>query len=105
MIPDSDDEMEQLDADLDLLARQSHPKTEDCPDPECLICGQRDCPFHEPLHYHHDGCPACSAYRDEIYGAIAIAFMHETVSPVNVALATDNVISALAKKGYLTNGG
>lgn len=17
------------------------------------------CPFNEPLHYHHDGCPAC----------------------------------------------
>tara|TARA_Y100000592_G_scaffold11313_1_gene16018 strand:- start:95 stop:604 length:510 start_codon:yes stop_codon:yes gene_type:complete len=20
---------------------------------------QIDCPFNEPLHYHHDGCPAC----------------------------------------------
>ncbi len=26
---------------------------------ECVICGQRDCPHGEPLHYHHDGCPAC----------------------------------------------
>lgn len=22
-----------------------------------------DCPHNEPLHYHHDGCPAC--YLDE----------------------------------------
>lgn len=26
---------------------------------ECLACGARACPHHEPLHYHHDGCPAC----------------------------------------------
>ena len=19
----------------------------------------KDCPYDEPLHYHHDGCPAC----------------------------------------------
>lgn len=37
----------------------SHPATADCPDQECLICGYRDCPYQEPLHYHHDGCPAC----------------------------------------------
>jgi hypothetical protein len=27
---------------------------------ECVICGARDCPANEPLHYHHDGCPVCS---------------------------------------------
>lgn len=26
---------------------------------ECMACGVRDCPHGEPLHYHHDGCPAC----------------------------------------------
>ncbi len=26
---------------------------------ECIACGERDCPHGEPLHYHHDGCPAC----------------------------------------------
>ena len=36
-----------------------HPATEDCPDQECTLCGERDCPDGEPLHYHHDGCPAC----------------------------------------------
>lgn len=34
--------------------------TETCPEAECLDCGARDCPHGEPLHYHHDGCPACS---------------------------------------------
>ena len=28
-------------------------------DGECMACGMRDCPHSEPLHYHHDGCPAC----------------------------------------------
>jgi hypothetical protein len=30
-----------------------------CPIVECDLCGVRDCPHDEPLHYHHDGCPAC----------------------------------------------
>jgi hypothetical protein len=29
-------------------------------DGECSACSVRDCPGHEPLHYHHDGCPQCS---------------------------------------------
>lgn len=29
-------------------------------DGECLLCGVLDCPHGEPLHYHHDGCPACA---------------------------------------------
>ena len=29
-------------------------------DGECFACAVRDCPDHEPLHYHHDGCPCCS---------------------------------------------
>jgi len=29
---------------------------------ECMECGERDCPYKEPLHYHHDGCPACAYY-------------------------------------------
>lgn len=23
-----------------------------------IVAGMLDCPHHEPLHYHHDGCPA-----------------------------------------------
>jgi len=30
-----------------------------CAVEECMICSVRDCPDNEPLHYHHDGCPAC----------------------------------------------
>lgn len=32
-----------------------------CDDPECPTCGMIVCPHGEALHYHHDGCPFCSA--------------------------------------------
>lgn len=32
----------------------------ECTMEECLDCGRIVCPYHEPLHFHHDGCPACS---------------------------------------------
>lgn len=38
-------------------AVKKHPKN--CDEDECIYCGYRDCPHQEPLHYHHDGCPAC----------------------------------------------
>lgn len=33
--------------------------TETCPIDECVTCSVRDCPWDEPLHHHHDGCPSC----------------------------------------------
>lgn len=33
-----------------------------CDDWECLTCGQMLCPYGEPLHQHHDGCPACDSW-------------------------------------------
>ncbi len=34
---------------------------------ECTVCGARDCPHGEPLHYHHDSCPACfSEYQNNM---------------------------------------
>ncbi len=27
----------------------------------CVDCIMVHCPFEEPLHFHHDGCPACDA--------------------------------------------
>jgi hypothetical protein len=30
-----------------------------CPDPECHECARIVCPWSEPLHFHHDGCPSC----------------------------------------------
>jgi hypothetical protein len=43
------------------LARlaQKHPHA--CREPECYLCAMRDCPYHEPFHYHQNGCPACDA--------------------------------------------
>lgn len=32
-----------------------------CPDEECTLCSVIHCPDHEPLHFHHDGCPSCDA--------------------------------------------
>lgn len=29
-------------------------------DGECMTCGAFVCPYGEPLHFHHDGCPACT---------------------------------------------
>lgn len=30
-----------------------------CTQDECIVCGIIICPHGEPLHFHHDGCPAC----------------------------------------------
>lgn len=32
-----------------------------CPDMECSECARIVCPHAEPMHFHHDGCPACSS--------------------------------------------
>lgn len=32
----------------------------ECDDSECLLCGVLYCVDHEPLHFHHDGCPSCT---------------------------------------------
>jgi hypothetical protein len=29
-----------------------------CPDAECPECGRVICPLGDPMHFHHDGCPA-----------------------------------------------
>lgn len=44
------------------MSDYAHPADFVCPEgptSECTGCGARDCPYGEPLHYHHDGCPAC----------------------------------------------
>ena len=30
---------------------------------ECSECGKIVCPHGEPLHFHHDGCPACAQHE------------------------------------------
>lgn len=38
----------------------------DCPVSECMTCSLRYCPHGEPLHFHHDGCPACIFYPEHV---------------------------------------
>jgi len=40
-------------------------------DPECILCGEEDCPHGDPLHYHHDGCPACESRGVRAAAAVA----------------------------------
>jgi hypothetical protein len=30
-----------------------------CQDGECSECAKIICPFEDPMHFHHDGCPSC----------------------------------------------
>lgn len=30
-----------------------------CPEGECGECSEIVCPYGDPLHLHHDGCPSC----------------------------------------------
>lgn len=50
----------------EILDHKLHPEFSNCTGnahtckiDECMLCSVRDCPYNEPLHYHHDGCPAC----------------------------------------------
>lgn len=44
---------------MDSSDAPGHPRADECSTDECVVCAERDCPYREPLHYHHDGCPAC----------------------------------------------
>lgn len=79
---------------------EKHPPTDQCPDQECWICGARDCPFHEPLHYHHDGCPICFPIIHEIYAAI-ISTPSLRVRERWVEKMAGNVFTALIAKGLI----
>ena len=52
MKPRSDDTYKRIVLALEALH-------DECDIPECCECAILDCPTQEPLHYHHDGCPAC----------------------------------------------
>lgn len=32
---------------------------EQCDIDECEVCSVIICPYADPLHFHHDGCPVC----------------------------------------------
>jgi len=94
------------------VAPPPHPPTDQCPDLECWECGKRDCPFHEPLHYHHDGCPACSEFWPTIDASLKQSLA--VIIPADrqwyemyrslIYQATDNLVRDLAEKGYLHAG-
>ena len=46
-------EVERLKKELEHYSK-GHPRTEDCSDEECSECAERDCPYKDPHHYHHD---------------------------------------------------
>ena len=83
-------------------AAKIHPTTDECDDPECLICGYRDCPFHEPLHYHHDGCPACSQVLDDIV-AVLVKDLPVANKVANSLLykVADDLLRTLVSKGHI----
>lgn len=68
-----------------------------CDNAECLTCGATLCPHFEPMHLHHDGCPACS-YCDNCRGLITgpehdglcqVCYDTFRASPLETALADD----------------
>ena len=58
-ISDAYDKMDTLDAEIRRLHAVIDKLLAHCGDPECYECGEAVCPHGEPLHFHHDGCPAC----------------------------------------------
>lgn len=62
-----------------------------CGDPECLVCGIVACPHREPLHFHHDGCPAC--YLDERSLSLQVVSSDSDVPDPSAALVCLDVDS------------
>lgn len=62
------DHIEQQEAEIAMLRKDAERKTtqidallQHCADAECHTCGSIICRHGEPLHFHHDGCPACAS--------------------------------------------
>jgi DNA repair exonuclease SbcCD ATPase subunit len=58
-----------LEADAELSTKKMDALLAHCPDGECSVCAQIICPERHPMHFHHDGCPACA----EVDAAIKVA--------------------------------
>lgn len=56
-----------LDILPELVENHPPPPTDECDDQECEICSYRDCPHHDVMHYHHDGCPSCYACTCDLH--------------------------------------
>lgn len=57
-LKEASDEIQRLSDIVDKLLNH-------CPNGECMECGMIVCPHGEPLHLHHDGCPACAQSDQE----------------------------------------
>jgi hypothetical protein len=51
---------ESVNAELTALHEKIEALLDHCPDGECTTCARIICPHKDPLHFHHDGCPACA---------------------------------------------
>jgi hypothetical protein len=56
--PPRDEEIQRLKGQIDALLAH-------CPVSECPECAEIVCPHGEPMHFHHDGCPACAHFDGE----------------------------------------
>ncbi len=46
---------------LRILHHEKHgAPAEKCTLEVCAICGSLECPFGDPRHFQHDGCPSCA---------------------------------------------
>lgn len=54
-------ERDALRAQVEWLSKAADKLLAHCPDAECGTCAKAMCPFGDGFHYHHDGCPSCSA--------------------------------------------
>lgn len=82
------------------LEAAAHPATQDCPDAECDVCAFRDCPHHETMHYHHDGCPACHDPRS-IYRLWSEAKAVLEAEPAGMGREIDLESLKLARAGHV----
>lgn len=63
--PPEGEEIQNLKAEIQKLKGQIDALLAHCPNDECMECSKIVCPHGEPLHLHHDGCPACAHFAGE----------------------------------------
>ena len=69
---------EQYEAEIAALHVKLDKLLDHCPEGECSTCAAIICDHHDPMHFHHDGCPSCAQAEGELNNnsvAIPIAGM------------------------------
>ena len=67
---------EQYEAEIAKLTAKLDNLLAHCPDMECPECAAIICDHHDPMHFHHDGCPSCAQAEgaiDNNMGTIVIS--------------------------------